>query len=103
MSRSGPATAPTPRTCVGCRQVADRAALLRAVAVVGDDGRLLVTPDPRKRLPGRGAWLHPDIACLDLALRRKAFSRALRAEVHVDVELVRAWVQGAREQQEAGR
>lgn len=71
--------------------------------MVGGDGRLLVTPDPRKRLPGRGAWLHPDVACLDLALRRKAFARALRAEVHVDVELLRTWVRGAHDQQEAGR
>jgi hypothetical protein len=40
-----------------------------------------VVADPRLRLPGRGAWLHPTTECLDLAVRRKAFGRALRVEV----------------------
>lgn len=65
------------RTCVGCRLRAPAAALLRFVAVgVGDDLRL--QPDPKRRLPGRGAHLHPDPACFALAERRRAFGRALR-------------------------
>lgn len=40
------------------------------------DGGLRVGPGP-----GRGAWLHADAACLDLAVRRTAFARALRAPV----------------------
>jgi predicted RNA-binding protein YlxR (DUF448 family) len=31
--------------------------------------------------PGRGAWLHPDASCLAAAVRRRAFTRALRAPV----------------------
>jgi uncharacterized protein len=51
--------------------------LLRVVA--RDDGNgLAVVPDPRRRLPGRGANLHPTPECLALALRRRAFPRALR-------------------------
>jgi len=34
--------------------------------------------DERAVLPGRGAWLHPSQECLDAALRRRAFARALR-------------------------
>ncbi|MGH3621715.1 MAG: DUF448 domain-containing protein [Sciscionella sp.] len=34
--------------------------------------------DLRGRLPGRGAWLHPDRECLRKAERRRAFRRALR-------------------------
>jgi len=34
--------------------------------------------DVRRRLPGRGAHLHPDPDCLALALRRRALPRALR-------------------------
>jgi uncharacterized protein len=34
-----------------------------------------------KALPGRGAWLCARSSCLDLALRRRAFDRALRAPV----------------------
>ena len=51
--------------------------LLRVVADDLGDG-LEVVPDPRGRAPGRGAHLHPTPECLELALRRRAFARALR-------------------------
>ena len=54
----------------------------------------MVVPDPERRRPGRGAWLHPDVSCLDLAVRRKAFGRALRSGVGPDVSLVAGWVEG---------
>jgi predicted RNA-binding protein YlxR (DUF448 family) len=34
--------------------------------------------------PGRGAWLHRDPACLDAAIKRRAFARALRGPVRTD-------------------
>src|SRR6516164_8662290 len=61
------------RTCVGCRARATKSSLLRLV--VAGDG---IVPDPQARQPGRGAYLHPSLACLELAQRRRAFSRALR-------------------------
>ena len=72
------------RTCVGCRGRGDRSVLLRFVAA-RVDGRCVVVPDPRRAAPGRGAWLHPDPACLDLARRRSAFGRALRIAGPVDL------------------
>jgi predicted RNA-binding protein YlxR (DUF448 family) len=48
---------------------------------VGSDavtGKPAVVPDPEATAPGRGAHLHPTSACYDLAVRRKAFARALR-------------------------
>ena len=65
------------RTCLGCRQRITRYELLRVVAKDTGAG-LAVVPDPQRRLPGRGAHLHPTPACLALALRRRAFPRALR-------------------------
>ena len=47
------------------------------------DGVLI--PDLRRRLPGRGAWLHPDLGCLAAAERRRAFGRALRVS-KIDAE-----------------
>ncbi|GMA96600.1 hypothetical protein GCM10025881_34240 [Pseudolysinimonas kribbensis] len=46
--------------------------------VVARDGRVAV--DAAARLPGRGAWLHRSQACVETALKRKAFGRALRAD-----------------------
>lgn len=42
-------------------------------------GHPAVVPDPDGTAPGRGAHLHPTTGCYDLAVRRKAFTRALRA------------------------
>jgi predicted RNA-binding protein YlxR (DUF448 family) len=64
------------RTCLGCRQRAPRSSLLRIVA---RDGRAAV--DAAARLPGRGAWVHPDPGCIDAAVKRKAFGRALRTAI----------------------
>jgi hypothetical protein len=44
------------------------------VVVIG----FTLKPDPRRVLPGRGAHLHPEPSCLESALRRRAFGRALR-------------------------
>ncbi len=90
--RQPPASSAPQRTCVGCRRKADRSRLLRVVAA-GDglttpEGAAVLVPDPRTRLPGRGAWLHPATECLDQAVRRRAFARALRLQVPVDLSAV---------------
>ena len=98
------------RTCVGCKRRALIGELLRVVAVAG---RVVV--DERRRLPGRGAWLHPDPDCLAKAERRRAFPRALRAPGALDAREVRERVEhttthhepgtspGSRGTKEAGR
>ena len=70
------------RTCVGCRQVAPREQLVRLVRESAPDGDTpRVRVDPAGSAPGRGLWLHPDAACLDLALRRGGFARSFRGAV----------------------
>jgi predicted RNA-binding protein YlxR (DUF448 family) len=44
--------------------------------VVARDGRAVV--DTAARLPGRGAWVHPASGCIDSAVKRRAFGRALK-------------------------
>ena len=79
------------RTCVGCRQRAAKRELLRVVA--GDRGPgLEVLPDPAGRAPGRGAHLHPTTECFELALRRRAFPRALRSRVALATTAVEDYV-----------
>ncbi|MFF4323027.1 YlxR family protein [Streptomyces sp. NPDC001568] len=67
------------RTCVGCRERAAKSDLLRIVAI-GDQ----CVADPRGTLPGRGAYVHPAVVCLDQAVRRRAFPRALRSAGALD-------------------
>ncbi|MET8955856.1 YlxR family protein [Streptomyces sp. NPDC004393] len=76
------------RTCVGCRERAAKIELLRTV-VIEDD----CVPDPRGTLPGRGAYVHPVSACLDLAVRRRAFPRALRVPGPLDIKALRQYVE----------
>ncbi|WP_316529203.1 YlxR family protein [Kitasatospora brasiliensis] len=75
------------RTCVGCRKRAAKHQLLRVTAVEGE-----CVPDPRGALPGRGAHLHPDPGCLDLAVRRRAFPRAFRLQGALDTERLREFI-----------
>ena len=78
------------RTCVGCRQRTAKGDLLR-IAVVGDE----CVADPRGTLPGRGAYLHLDMACYDLAVRRRAFPRAYRTQGPFGTERLRQCVEKA--------
>jgi predicted RNA-binding protein YlxR (DUF448 family) len=80
------------RTCIGCRLRVVKSDLLRVVAV-GVPLHPEVVPDPRGRMPGRGAYVHPDPRCLDLAERRRAFPRALRLAGPLDTSAVRAYVE----------
>jgi hypothetical protein len=64
------------RTCIGCRRKSGPAGLVRVAR--RPDGSLAVG----RGEPGRGAWLCAGSeSCFDAAVRRRAFSRALRGEV----------------------
>lgn len=66
------------RTCVGCRERAPAEELLRVVASPETPPRVVV--DVRRRLPGRGASVHPSRRCLETAVKRRALARALRVD-----------------------
>jgi predicted RNA-binding protein YlxR (DUF448 family) len=68
------------------------------VVAVEAAGEIVVVPDPHHRLAGRGAWLHPDPSCLELAERRRAFPRALRRAGPLDSCAVREFVTAGRPQ-----
>ena len=60
------------RMCVGCRQRAPKAELLR---LVWNGGPVV---DVAQREPGRGVYLHRDVECLERAVRRRSMGRAWR-------------------------
>ncbi|HEX9099687.1 MAG TPA: YlxR family protein [Candidatus Dormibacteraeota bacterium] len=69
------------RTCVACRQEAGKASLARVVRSA--DGTAAV--DATGRAQGRGAYLHRDPSCLEIARKKKALDRALKATVGAEV------------------
>jgi uncharacterized protein len=90
---------------VGCKERAAKSDLLRLVVVADDEAapdapdaadtvhHRHVVPDPSGRRPGRGASLHPDLRCLDLAERRRAFPRAFRVPGPLDATAVRVYLE----------
>ncbi|MEM9195373.1 MAG: DUF448 domain-containing protein [Myxococcota bacterium] len=73
------------RTCVGCRTTDAPSALLRFVFSPSGDR---LAPDIMRRLPGRGASVHPRRGCLEMAANRGGFARAFRRPVSVDANLL---------------
>ncbi|MCC7366395.1 MAG: YlxR family protein [Dehalococcoidia bacterium] len=76
------------RTCIGCRQEAGKRAFIRIVRT--PEGRVAV--DETGRANGRGAYLHPERACWERALKGGTITYALKiAPVKEDVEALRAF------------
>ena len=69
------------RTCVGCRGEAGKAGLTRVVRGAGGGAAI----DPTGSAAGRGAYVHADAACVDLARKRKALERALRTQIQPEL------------------
>ena len=76
---AGASHRPSPqRTCIGCRQVRGKSQLVRLVLPAEGPAAI----DPTGRRNGRGAYLCRETGrtCLDQARKRRALTRALRAE-----------------------
>ena len=65
------------RQCLGCREMKPKKDLLRVVR--SPEGS--VTIDGRGKASGRGAYICPDPACLNKAIRSKALERSLGVPV----------------------
>ena len=74
------------RQCVGCREMKPKRELIRVVK--SPEGA--VSLDFKGKLPGRGAYVCPQTACLARAKKAKALERAfemqLPEEVHAALE-----------------
>ena len=67
---------------------APRSALLRVVAIES-----ALVPDERASMPGRGAWVHKTRECVETAIRRRAFVRALRVSGSLDTQTIEHYLQ----------
>jgi len=66
------------RSCVVCRQTSDKRSLLRVVRLPEKDGGLVVVDRTGKRA-GRGAYICPELSCIEKALKGKRFERSVAA------------------------
>ncbi|BBY96872.1 YlxR family protein [Mycolicibacterium fallax] len=87
------------RTCVGCRKRGLAVDLIRVAAADDGNGGHAVLVDTAGNLSGRGAWLHPDPDCLQAAIRRRAFARALRITGSPDTSAITEHALGDTEEQ----
>ncbi|QQB16168.1 YlxR family protein [Brevibacterium sp. 2SA] len=67
------------RTCIACRKTANRDELVRFVH--RPDEQPAIVRDVSATLPGRGAWIHPDVECLMKARTPAPFARAFRTKI----------------------
>jgi len=67
------------RTCVGCKGTGSKYGLVRVVRAASG-----AEVDPAGSAPGRGAYVHPDPACIEAAITRGALARGLRIGLSED-------------------
>lgn len=72
------------RLCIVTRNSLPPEQMLRFVAA--PDGQ--VTPDLKRKLPGRGVWVTLSAELVEQAIKRKAFARGLKQPVSVSPDLV---------------
>lgn len=63
------------RTCIGCREVQGKRTLVRLVRTA--EGEVVLDPTGKKS--GRGAYVHPEKACVEAALKGERLRHALKA------------------------
>lgn len=64
------------RTCIACRQVGGKRGLVRLVRT--EHGAVV---DPSGKQAGRGAYLHPERRCWEVALKGYRIEQALRTKL----------------------
>lgn len=88
------------RQCIGCGERREKKELMRIVLQA--DGTLAA--DPTGKLPGRGAYLCRDAACLAKAQKKNALSKAFRQSIPQPAyEALRAQFAGEQTVHEASR
>ena len=75
------------RTCVGCREEASKQTLIRIVRRAEGGAAI----DRTGRATGRGAYVHDDPGCVDLARKKRSLDRSLHTTIQPELwsELIR--------------
>lgn len=70
------------RMCVGCREMKNKKELIRIVR--NSEGILELDTTGKK--PGRGAYICPDVACFNQAIKSKSIQKALEKELPPELQ-----------------
>lgn len=65
------------RKCIGCGELKDKRELVRVVRNKAGE----VSLDTTGKAPGRGAYICPKKACLELAIKNRGLNRSFKCEV----------------------
>jgi len=71
---------PPQRTCIACRKIKEKKALIRLVRTENGVAEI----DVFGKKPGRGTYLCPKKTCWELALRKNRLDYALRTKLNDD-------------------
>ncbi len=69
------------RMCLGCQEMRPKKELIRVVRTPEND----IVIDPGGKQSGRGAYICPDEACLNKAIKAKRLEKAFQQPVPADV------------------
>jgi uncharacterized protein len=69
------------RTCAGCRQEAGKAGLIRIVRRAEGGAAI----DRTGHAAGRGAYVHNDTGCVELARKKRSLERALHTTIQPEL------------------
>ena len=72
------------RMCVSCREMKGKNELIRVVKIKGEEPRI----DTSLKAQGRGAYICRNRRCIENAVKRRAFERALKGRIKE--ELIKA-------------
>ncbi|MBI6546843.1 MAG: YlxR family protein [Cyanobacteria bacterium NC_groundwater_1444_Ag_S-0.65um_54_12] len=70
------------RQCITCRSAGSKLQLIRVVRVSTGEVRL----DLESKSPGRGAYMHRSVQCIQEALRRRYLERVLQCPIPPEVQ-----------------
>ncbi|UCH43923.1 MAG: YlxR family protein [Dehalococcoidales bacterium] len=68
------------RTCIACRQIKSKKELIRLVCIPGDG----VGVDGNGKMPGRGAYLCPTMACWGTGIKGNRLGSVLKTTINED-------------------
>ena len=80
------------RTCIGCNEAKPKKELIRVVKTT--EGEVLIDFSGKKN--GRGAYVCPDVSCLEKAIKTKRLSRSFEMPIENELyEKLRAEIENA--------